>query len=477
MDKFIGRKYELERLNLLLEQRSASMVVVNGRRRIGKSRLITQFAKAFKFYKFSGLAPRKGMTAQEQRNEFMRQFANQFDLPIAGIIDWGQLFTLLAKQTLSGRVVILLDEISWMAIGDPDFLGKLKIVWDETFRKNSKLILFLCGSVSSWIEENLLSSTAFLGRPTLHISLGELPLYDCNYFWDAQTENISAYEKLKLLAVTGGVPRYLELFNPSLTSEQNIQQLFFTKESTLSDEFTKIFADIYGNRSQLYRSIVEQLINAPMTQEALSIALQKAHGGDMSRYLEDLTLGGFVTRDYTWDIKTGKISNLSHYRLSDNYLRFSLKYILPNKALISKGRFEHRSIKSLPGWDGIMGLQFENLVLANHRRLIKQLNLLEEDIIFDNPYFQRKTKRIPACQIDYLIQTRHESVYVCEIKFHRKEIGSGIINEVKEKLSRLKVPKHISKRPVLIHVNGVTEYVRDSLYFSKIIDFGDLLDS
>jgi len=475
MDGFIGRDRELAKLERLLELRSASLVIISGRRRIGKSRLISEFGKGYKFYKFVGLVPRKDSTAQTQRDEFMRQFREQFDLPIAGISDWGDLFTILAKQTSRGRIVILLDEITWIADGDADFLGKLKTAWDDHFSKNSKLILIICGSVSSWIETNLISSSAYLGRPTLHIKLGELPLFHCDKFWRNNGAFISAYEKLKILAVTGGVPRYLELVNTKLTSEENIRNLFFDKDSVLSDEYTKIFKDVYGNKSQIYENIILQLIDGTATQEEITKALGLARSGDIGDYLNNLILGGFVSRDHTWNIATDKISNLSQYRLSDNYVRFALKYILPNRALIEKNRFEDRSIKTLPGWNSIMGLQFENLVLNNSKRLIKEMNILEHDIIFDNPYFQRATKRAPGCQIDYMIQTRHDTIYICEIRFSRKKIGTKAIEDVKQKLSRLKAPKNISKRAVLIHVNGVTESLADSLFFSNIIDFGDLM--
>lgn len=76
-----------------------------------------------------------------------------------------------------------------------------------------------------------------------------------------------------------------------------------------------------------------------------------------------------------------------------------------------------------------------------------------------------------------MIQTRHDIVYVCEIKFKREEIGMNIIEEVQEKIRRLKVPKYVSRRAVLIHVNGVKDEVADTGYFSAIIDFSAFLHS
>jgi hypothetical protein len=112
-------------------------------------------------------------------------------------------------------------------------LGKLKTAWDMYFSKNPQLILALCGSISSWIEENILSSTGFVGRIAIDFVLDELLLDVCNAFWHPKEERITAYEKFKLLSVTGGVPLYLERIKPNLPAEQNIRDLCFTKGGLL----------------------------------------------------------------------------------------------------------------------------------------------------------------------------------------------------------------------------------------------------
>ena len=95
----------------------------------------------------------------------------------------------------------------------------------------------------------------------------------------------------------------------------------------------------------------------------------------------------------------------------------------------------------------------------------------------DGPFFQTSTARQPGCQIDYMIQTRFHNLYICEVKFSKDPIGIKVIEEMQEKVKSLKVPKHFSIRPVLIHVNGVQECVLDERYFDKVIDFGELLSS
>ena len=104
------------------------------------------------------------------------------------------------------------------------------------------------------------------------------------------------------------------------------------------------------------------------------------------------------------------------------------------------------------------------------------LGIKPEDILSENPFFQHKTTRQSGCQIDYMIQTRFGSLYVCEIKVSRHPVGYKIIDEVQEKIGKLKRPKGLSCRPVLIHVNGIHDSVVESGYFSDLIDFGQALD-
>ena len=122
-----------------------------------------------------------------------------------------------------------------------------------------------------------------------------------------------------------------------------------------------------------------------------------------------------------------------------------------------------------------MGLQCENLVLHNRQQLRQLLKISPEDIICENPFFQKSTSRMPGCQIDYLIQTKFGTLYICEIKFLKSPIGSSVIHEMESKLKAISLPRGFSLRPILIHVNGVTEEVVDSDYFAAIVDLGQLL--
>lgn len=468
--QFIGRKRELQLLSDLFKKKAASLVVIRGRRRIGKSRLAQEFSNKIPHYIFSGLPPTSSISAADQREEFARQLQRELKIPLPRAEDWGDLFWHLAQQTQKGKVVLVLDEISWMGSKDSTFLGKLKNAWDLYFKNNPQLVLILCGSISSWIEENILSSTGFMGRISLDLILEELPLHECNQFWHTQQDRVSAFDKFKILSVMGGVPRYLEEILPNQSAESNIQRLCFQKEGFLFAEFERIFSDLFSTRSATYKTIVERLVEGPCELSDIYAALKVEKSGVISNYMDDLVTTGFISQDFTWHLKTGVDSKLSHYRLKDNYLRFYLKYIQPNKKKI-----ERQGLKLLPQWQSAMGLQFENLVLGNRKSVQQILGIDPSEIVNDNPFFQRQAKNRAGCQIDYLIQTKFGTCYLCEIKFCSGPVTSSVIDEVQQKIRSLALPKNMSIRPVLIHVNGVDEKVKESDFFSAIIDFNDLL--
>lgn len=240
-------------------------------------------------------------------------------------------------------MIVLLDEISWMGSRDPAFPGKLKTAWDTQFKKNDKLILVLCGSASTWIERNILSSTGFVGRVSRTLTLEELPLRDCASFWPDADGNVSPYEKAKILAVTGGIPRYLEEVDTNRSSEENIKRLCFSR-------------------------------------------------------------GGLLVTELALDLDVNSIVN-------------------------------------------------------------------------ENPYFQTPTSSRSGCQIDFMIQAKFSCPYVCEIRFSTKPLGADVIREVQSRIARLKRPKHFSCRPVLFHINGVTQELADGDYFAHVVDVSGMLQA
>jgi hypothetical protein len=243
----------------------------------------------------------------------------------------------------------------------------------------------------------------------------------------------------------------------------------------LAHEFHDSFSDIFGPRTNIYKKIVEVLANGPLEPKKISNILGVSYTGTQNDYLEDLVISGFVKRDYTWHFSTGKVSRFSQFSLSDNYVRFYLKYIDPILPKIENNTFDFASLSALPGWDTIKGYQYENLVLKNRRFIIECLNINPNDIVSDNRFLQRANKEVSSCQIDYLIQNTYRVLYVCEFKFTSKPIGKQVIRDIQEKMQKLSYPKGFSVLPVLVHVNSVEDEITNSGFFAKVIDFSKAL--
>lgn len=471
---FVGRDSEEAEFKRLLTKPTATLIVCQGRRRIGKSTFFQHCAQnAGHFLKFEGLPPRDKIDKKAQLDAFATALNLQTKAPKVGLESWPQAFELLdSVLPATGTIVVLFDEISWMSIGDPDFPGHVKAAWDNRFSHHPKLILVLCGSVSSWIQENILNNTGFAGRPSWHLKLLPLALPACNKFWRGKA--VSTAEKLKVLAVTGGVPRYLEEFDPDQTAEQNIERLCFCSSGLLFNEFDLIFHDIFSRRAATCRDIMATLTDGAKTVTEVSEALGKDKGGSLSAVLEDLESAGFLHKDASFSPDTAMtMPRKVRFRILDNYIRFYLKVIEPVAEQIKKGIYQMSPLETLQAWDTIMGLQFENLILNNQTLLIERIGLGNVPVLNAGPYFQSSTTKLPGCQIDLLLRTK-SAVYVFEIKF-RKSIGDSVIDDVREKVKRLNVDPSLSVRTGLIYQGDLDPKIAKTDYFDHLVPFGDLL--
>ncbi len=387
-------------------------------------------------------------------------------------------FVTLANYIPQDKLTVLLfDEISWMGSKDPTFVPKLKNFWDLILQHYTNVVFVFCGSVSTWIEENIINSTAFFGRISAYITLQELSLAESALFLKTKHVQRSVYDTYKLLAITGGVPWYLEQINPDLSIDDNIKKLCFEPDGLLVQEFDRIFYDLFVGEGPIYKKIVNLLADGMKDQLTIRNQLEYSTGGALGRYLQTLIISGYADQHYSWIFQSGKIGRQSLYRLSDNYLRFYIKYIEPHLKKIKQAGFKDLSLGNLPGWETMMGFQVENLLLKNRALLLRSIGISPHDIVADNPYIQRQTNRHKGCQIDYLIQTHTQNLFICEFKFSRRELGISIIESMKEKVKRLSVPKRFGVSPVLVHLSGVSDAVHDTGYFYKIIDIADFLEN
>jgi len=478
---FIGRKDILSDLETLWRKRTSSIVACRGRRRIGKSTLIREFARrtADAYIEIEGLAPsiEKPMTNQDEIDHFVSVLDDQTGCGFSKIDRWYAAFSLLDKQIDdSKKTVVLLDEISWMGHCDHTFPGVLRSAWETLFHRHDKLVVVICGSVSSWIKKNILCDTGFTGRFSRDYIIPELSIAECVEFWGEARYRVDEREILDVLSVTGGVPRYLEEIDPGLSADENIRRMCFSKSGELYKDFDAIFDPVLGEDMALKKRVLTTLADGPMSGTELSRALDIGRNGRFADLLKDLELGGFISGDPGLNPETGSPMRLSRYRLRDNYTRFYLKYVMPRKTEIETGTYRHASLEHLPEWNVVMGLQFENLVVNNAMDIVPLIGVGNATVESAAPYSNSRKKRNGepnGCQIDLLVQTP-KTAYVVEVK-RKNFIDSSIEDEVRRKLDRLPVRPGMTIRPVLVYAGELSKSVEADGYFDALIPAGKLL--
>ena len=461
MQKFIGRTDMLKRMEALWKKRTPSLITCRGRRRIGKSTLIEEFARrtADNFISIDGQAPGDGINNSVQLKSFAEQLSAQTSAPNVKLDNWLQAFRLLDNALpKSGRTVLLLDEISWMGGYDKTFVGTLKIAWDKLFRKHDNLVVVLCGSVSSWIAKNLLESTGFAGRDSLDLVVEEIPLSECSAFWGEAGKRIALSEKIDFLSVTGGIPKYLEELDTSVSSEENIRRLCFTPEGLLFRDFEQIFSRMYGVKYEERKRLIKAVAYGSKSPSQIAEVIGMERNGHLVEHLDDLVLAGFLAKDENVNPETGKPARISKYRLRDNYLRFYLHHIEPVAREIRQGNFKFCGLSNLKGWDVIKGLQFENMVVANYRALLPILGIDGANIKSAAPFRRDADKSGMGVQIDLMIRTEN-CVYLVEVK-RRNHIDEDVVVELDEKIRRLGLPANVSVRTALVYDGDVASSLR-----------------
>ena len=477
---FIGRKEYLDDLETLWRKTTSSLIACRGRRRIGKSTMIREFAcrTAEAYIEIEGLPPDKEMTNRRQLDHFIESLADQTGSSKTPVDNWLEAFHRLDDQIDDAkRTVVLLDEVSWMGGCDIDYPGQLRTAWESYFHRHDKLIVAVCGSVSTWIRENILDNTGFTGRFSRDYVLSELSLSECSEFWRQARDRVQPKEIFDVLSVTGGVPRYLEEVDPGLSAEENIRRMCFMPSGELFKDFDAIFNPIFGTEIELKRKILEALADGPMSAAELSERFKLDRNGRVSSVLRELKEGGFLSDDAGINPETGMRARIGKYRLRDNYTRFYLKYVAPRKLQIEAGTFRFASLAMLPGWETVMGLQFENLIVNNAMSLVPHLHLGNAIVESAAPY--RNTRKTAdgsrrGCQVDLLIQTPM-AAYVVEIKRKRREIDEAVIDDVQRKLARIPCRKNLSLRPVLVYDGEVSPQVEGVGFFDAIIPAEKLL--
>ena len=476
---FFGREDQMEQLEALWAKRVSSLVTCRGRRRVGKSTLVEEFARrsGARFIKIEGVRPGGKTTAADELRAFAKQLARQTEATKEPQEDWYSAFGVLDEQIRDKeRTVVLLDEVSWLAHGDETFADYLKIAWDNALKKHDRLILVVCGSVSTWIRDNIIGNRAYVGRRSLDMVVPELPLRECVRFWGRAASRTDVREIIDVLSVTGGIPRYLEEINPRLSAEDNIRRLAFLPNGVLREDFDEMFNDVITAKPRFTARVLGTLVDGPKSCAEVEKTLGIGKGGDVSKAMSILEESGFVSPECARNPETGADVRERRYRLRDNYARFYLKYIEPQKSVIDEGAFMFSSLREFEGLDAVMGLAFENLVINNYRELLSHIHLDGSLVMSAGPYRRKGTKGKNGrrgCQVDLLIQTRR-ALYFVEVK-RQGEIGREVIDQVDDQVRAIARPRGVSAKTALVYDGHLSPVAAADGYFDAIVPFKNLL--
>ena len=350
--RFIGRKTELESLNRTFKQKGFTMTVITGRRRIGKSTLIAEFIKDKKaiYYTASKVGQRRNLELLTD------QVVRILDPDVSGAAfrSTEGLLDFITNKLGLEKLVFVIDEFPYWAENNEELLSILQKYIDTKW-KEKNLYLILCGSSLSFMEDKVLSEKSPLfGRRDSQIHLKEF-----NYLEAAEfVPNYSYEDQAVCFGVTGGVAKYLSMFDPDKTLDENIQALYFKSDGYLYDEphnlLTQEFTDV-----TIVNNVIEQIAEGENT---LNLIADKIHENPstVSYSLNRLISTGLVEKKYciTEENNRKKIQ----YVLKDNMFKFWYEFIPEAVSVIEIGHGEdyyNRLVK--PRLHAYMGRIFEEM--------------------------------------------------------------------------------------------------------------------
>ena len=252
--KIVGRAKEITKLNKILESSESEFLAVYGRRRVGKTFLIRQHFKSQIVFDFTGA---KDASRSEQLANFFAVYLNktQGKKETTPPKTWFEAFGYLANyleglKPTKTKHVVFIDEMPWIDSPKSAFVPALEYFWNQHAAKLENVLLVACGSASSWIRKKLISARGGLyNRVSQRIKLSPFNLQETELFLKSKGINLPQYQVLELYMAMGGIPFYLNEVVKGQSSTQIINNLCFSKEGLLFDEYAQLYYSIFKNLS------------------------------------------------------------------------------------------------------------------------------------------------------------------------------------------------------------------------------------
>ena len=459
--KIIGREKEMQELQRCVQSSEAELVVVYGRRRVGKTFLVREFFNNSFAFQLTGLY---NQPKSVQLHNFAITLSEYSHNPIQIPSSWLEAFTMLRSylESLSGeeKKVVFIDEMPWLDTRLSDFLSAFEWFWNGWGASRNDLMVIACGSATSWIADKILANKGGLfNRTTSRIYLRPFTLYETEQYLLSRGIHWSRYDIAECYMIMGGIPYYLRLLSPQVSYTSNIDELFFKKKGKLWDEFEHLYQTLFSN-ADAYIQIVEALSSKRMglTRNEIIAATKLPNNGVLTRMLNNLADSDFI-RPYNF---YGRKKRDTIYQLSDYYSIFYFRFL---KGMHGKDEQFWTHTLDNPQRRAWAGCTFEQ-VCKDHIRCIKRAigigGVLSEDSSWHQLQGEQRT------QIDLLIDRRDRVINLCEIKY---SLAPFVIDKDYDMVLRNKVEtfRQATRTNKALHLTMIATYgLKENAYSSMI---------
>lgn len=478
---FIGRQRELKRLADIHAREESVVIVVYGRRRVGKTELIEQFFQKDKILKFEGLQPdfKNKKAAREERQvqikECLLRLSIYFENPKLAKLaleSWTEFFELLDPIVKTQKLVVYFEEIQWLSNYASDFLASLKPFWDDSWRHNKNLRLVLCGSSPSFIMGEILSDKALYGRSLEQFHLQPFHLIEIRDFLGG--DKIGLREVMLATLTVGGIPEYLKKFKQKGSVYQNLCKNSFLKDSVFSCEKDKIFVSSLSH-SRNYENIINLLSQTKQaSRQKIAKSLGLKAGGYLTVFLNDLESCGFIQK-YT-PLYLKEESKLTRFCMADKFLQFYYSFIAPVQKDIAKGKYTQDPTRAISRQklNIILGFSFERWCRENDHILARVMKF--DQIEYQSgAFYNYKTIAVDKeFQIDLMYIRADTRIVICEIKYLLEQTPAQVAQKLAQKVNFFKdtLPKY--KNYTIETALITTEGTNNSDLYDHVVTFDDL---
>lgn len=330
MGLFVDRESEMKTLQREYERKGSSLVVMYGRRRIGKTTLITEFIRDKRALFF--LASEESEI--QNRNDFREKaaaFLGSDLLKNSEVKNWEVIFKAIVTTVFDSKPVIVIDEFQYIGKSNPAFPSVFQRIWEETL-KNKSVMVILCGSLISMMESQTLSyNSPLYGRRTAQIRLGQIPFRYYHEFFP----NKNRRELIEMYSITGGVPKYIELFSGNDDIYESIEICVLNRSGYLYDEPHFLLQQEVSEIGS-YFSIIRAIAAGNSKLSAISSILE-IKATSLTKYLKTLIDLDILEREVPVTEENPEKSKKGLYKIKDNYIRFWFAFVYPNMSFIESG--------------------------------------------------------------------------------------------------------------------------------------------